>query len=29
MTESIDRVLRKTPLFASLTEAEMRALAAA
>lgn len=27
MTESIERVLRKTPLFASLTEAEMRALA--
>jgi CRP/FNR family cyclic AMP-dependent transcriptional regulator len=27
MTESIERVLRKTPLFASLTETEMRALA--
>ncbi|HXY25486.1 MAG TPA: Crp/Fnr family transcriptional regulator [Candidatus Acidoferrum sp.] len=27
MTESIERVLRKTPLFANLTEAEMRALA--
>ena len=27
MTESIEKVLRKTPLFANLTEAEMRALA--
>lgn len=27
MTESIEKVLRKTPLFSSLTEAEMRALA--
>lgn len=27
MTESIDKVLRKTPLFANLTEAERRALA--